>query len=370
MRNIQNKQKYMIFSKVVEINYNNNIESTILMNELSLYEKAKNNSEADIIINIEDVKSKKGMIASNPRACRLFEDGFEFEYTLCTVNWKIDNKKIIVNFCLKNRSKTLFKNFFFKNYFYHSFELIGMLIHECVLLPAILMFFSEELVVLHGSAFADGDGNAYLVTGVGGSGKTSSSMHFLLKDGLYFLSDDMCLVNKNGKIFSNFAYPKIHFYNTINQKDIEKKILQEASLLTKLHWEFSASFNRQVFRRISPKLFYDNRILLEGRVKKIFVLFRCNVLECIIDTFDKNSFVDFYTGIIVAEWNSLLFEFLIWNKFNHKALRKENVVDMDVIISNLKSIYAQLFDISDIYLVKIPFDLKPEQLYSFLRKKL
>ena len=42
---------------------------------------------------------------------------------------------------------------------------------------------------------------------------------------------------------------------------------------------------------------------------------------------------------------------------------------MDKIENNLKLIYKTLYETSEVYLVKIPFDFKPEGLHSFLRKK-
>lgn len=364
---MQKNQKYSMFSKIVEVNYNDKIESSILMKELDLYKKIRNDTEADILIKIDDVQKEDETIASNPNTCHVFENGFKFEYPFCTTKWTID-EKIIINFYLKDRSRNILRKFH-RNYFCHTYELVGMLFHENVMLPTLLMFFSEELAVLHGSAIADKNGNAYLFTGTGGTGKTSSSLQLLLKDRLYFLTDDMCVVDKGGKIFSNFSYPKIYSYNTINQKDIKKKVLYNASLLDKFHWGFGTTLNRGVFRRVPPQVLYDNRTLFEGKLKRIFVLFRCSVSEGLFSPLGKDAFVNSSAEIIKTEWSSLLFNFLMWNKFNHEALGKKSIVDMDRIMANLRLTYAQLYEMSDIYLVKLPFDLKPEELHSFFRKK-
>jgi len=366
---MEKKRKYLIFSKVIEVNYNNEIESPILMRELELYKKVRNDVTPDIVISLNRFQNESKIIASNPKPCRILENGFEFEYLSCTTRWTIDNNRIFVNFHLKDRSRNIIKKFY-RSYFSHIYELVGMLFHENVLLPTILMFFSAELAVLHGSTIADKDGNAYLLSGTGGTGKTSSSLQFLLKDNLYFLSDDMCVVDKTGKIFSNFAYPKIYFYNTINQKDIEKKVLHTASLLDRFNWKFWTFLNKSVFRRIPPQVLYDNRILFEGKLKRIFILFRCNVSQAVFSTLDKNAFVNLSVEIIKAEWSRLLFNYLISYKFNNESLGKKSIVDMDIIVNNFKLIYASLYDKSEVYLVKIPFESKPEELYSFIRKKI
>ena len=156
----------------------------------------------------------------------------------------------------------------------HPFEDIGRIFHELVLIPS-LFFFADSIALIHGSALETKNNDSIIIGGAGGVGKTSLELFLIFNKNLKFLADDIVIVDKDKFVWPNYAYPKIYGYNTKENKDLEKKVLQKRGVLDKAQWLFKKSLTgRPVRRRVNPKIFYNGSISNGSKLSDYFILFR------------------------------------------------------------------------------------------------
>lgn len=318
---------YLIASKVFKIIYGNDPASECLADELSLYAKAPEGAEADVVVSVNS-KHPEGILTRNPSIHGTIENGFIVDFGSCSVSWQVrDAVHINILFDKPKSHKSKWKNWQFQ----HPCEDIGQHFHELILIPTII-FFIKDVAPVHSSAVGIGDNKVLLFGGTGGVGKTSLLLECALNKGFAFGADDFCFLDSSGSVWPNFAYPKIYGYNTVGNPALIKKIFSNRSMLDRLQWKykFKKRGAKKVRRRVRPTLFFPSVLNGDNRLHSFWILNRkkhdsldAKILS-IVDVVQMNW------NIIQAEY-SLVLRHAWWHELNAKLLNVKPIVTYDQI---------------------------------------
>lgn len=346
-----------IFGYKVEIS--SEIKELNIEKSLSFYNDDTSKTEKKLKINIKDNYDAKsfGYKSSNPKIIKVNEKGFSMKFQVM-IFWDLENLKenqLTVDIYLLERQKSMFKKSiskFLSMGFEKVTDIMDQILHELVLVPS--TFFFQDKVIIHGSCLYNKKYDKSVVFGgTGGVGKTSSLIEMGKDHDWVFLSDDIVVVDESGKIYPNYAYPKIYAYNTIGDKNFEKEILKNKSFMNKFQWRFWKKINpARVRRRISPSLLYNSEFVSPKLDENLF-LFRGNFDEDIsFEKKDAKSSSDFEKNIILTEYESI-YKFIKWYEYNAKALGFEPHITFDEIVKNYEEKYNKIFSNTNNYIVKI-----------------
>jgi len=351
------KKKYKIGSKVIEIHFDGSPASHLLREELSLYESSS--SIPDIVIKINPKKNNDTRIFTrNPSNHENIDSGFRCYSGDSIVSWR-KKEKIFVDFIFRG-GKPSIKEKFRHIQFMHPFEKVGQVFHELVLIPS-LHFFSADVTVIHGSALEDPKGNAIILTGTGGVGKTTLELELGLKKNYKFLSDDMSILDSKGKVWPNYAFPKIYAYNTNVDRKIEEKIFENRNFLDKLQWNILKRRGQSVRRRVNPYLFFDKRISRGAKISKLFILFRGSYKHLSIEKIPAERVVEMNIEVIKSEYQQF-YRHLNWHKFNCLGRDQPPQLDLNKLLNDWQKLQNTIFSKTSCNLVKIPVGYSTSQL--------
>lgn len=339
-----------------DVYINNEVECLFFENEFEMYKDNFDDLGKKVIINISESKPID-YLSSNPKLILVDKDGFTMKSKV-NIKWnlsKLNYGEIVVEISIPKNNQNRFRKYiskFLSIGYENTFENIGQILHELVLIPS--TFFFKDKVIIHGSCLYNKKFNKSIVFGgTGGVGKTSTLIEMGKDHDWVFLSDDMVVVDTNGKIHPNYAYPKIYAYNTIGDKKFEKEILKGKKLMDKFQWIFWKKINpAKVRRRIAPNLLYNSEFVSPKLDNNLF-LFRGNFDEDI--TFEKTGYKNsskFEKNIILSEYESF-YKFIKWYEYNAKALKLKPYITFDEIVKNYEEKYNEIFSNTDNYVVKI-----------------
>lgn len=251
-----------------------------LIDELRFYPDIieKNNNFKKV--NVEfTFKDNTEALSSNPSLIGVCNKGFYQNLGYAKLFWdlsQLSNNIIGVKMIVpKSETSGMKKNIRrFLSMGYEVFpENIGQVMHELVFVPT--TFFFQDKVIIHGSCLHNKNFNSTVIFGgTGGVGKTSSLLELGKDNNWIFLSDDIVVIDENGVIYPNYAYPKIYAYNTLDDKELERSIQNEKSLTSNLQWKLKKKRNpASVRRRVGPNLLYKTEYA-ELPLKTNLFLFR------------------------------------------------------------------------------------------------
>lgn len=346
-----------IFGYDFNIEFNGICEN--LMSELQFYPdiKTKDRNLNKVNLRFIDYEDKE-FLSSNPSLIKLYKSGFSLNYDYGEIHWdlsELDNNILNVSLRVKHRKSNLLRKGVsrFRSMGYETFpENIGQIVHELVFIPT--TFFFQDKVIIHGSCLYNKKFNKSIIFGgTGGVGKTSSLLELGKNNDWVFLSDDMVVVDEEGFIYPNYAFPKVYAYNTIDDKSLEKNILYNLSFFNKMQWKFKKIKNKaSVRRRISPDNLY-NTCQIETKLNKNLFLFRGNFTDNIkLEKIDNVRSAELEEKIIIPEYESI-YKYIRWYEYNSKALGIDAKITIDGLLKNYREKYQKIFLKSDNYIVKI-----------------
>lgn len=348
MKNI----KYLIGSKTFSIFYDDTIISRVLQEELVLYPLSS--EKTDIEIHFVQVSSKA--LSINPRSHKEIPNGFSINEKRYSIEWLIIDKspRIYFNF-FGNPNDYLFK-FLISMQFTHPFEQIGQTFHEEVIIPALMLYFPDHISPIHGSAVESPEGNGIIFGGTGGVGKTSIELELIFNYGYKFIADDMALVTRKGVLHPNYAYPKIYAYNTINSKDIYKKLMTGRSVIDRFWWHIQKlrSINN-TRRRAQLKEFYSGCLSNGTRLKYMFILLRTNCKQIKCRSIDNERAASMNNDIIKTELYRHL-NHLYWHEFNRRFIGNK-IFDTHRILDQWVAMQKNVFSGIQCWVVEIPLHI-------------
>jgi len=347
-----------------DVYINNEIDDLIFENEFEMYEDELENIDKKIFINISESKSID-FLSSNPKLILLDKDGFTMKSRV-NIKWnlkKLNKGEIVVNIYIPRNKKSKLRRFiskFLSIGYENLYENIGQILHELVLIPA--TFFFQDKVIVHGSCLYNKKYDKSVVFGgTGGVGKTSSLIEMGKNHDWIFLSDDIVVIDNEGKIYPNYAYPKIYAYNTIGDKILEKEILKNKTTMNRFQWYFLKKINpARVRRRISPELLYNTEFKSPKLDYNLF-LFRGNFSKNIdFEKIDSKNSSIFEKNIILNEYESF-YKFIKWYEYNARALNIKPYITFDGLVKNYEDKYNKIFSNTENYIVKIDISMNHEK---------
>lgn len=211
--------------------------------------------------------------------------------------------------------------------------------------------------VLHGTQ------GGVVFCGQGGSGKTSATSYLCFKHpGKWsFLSDDLGIIDEQGKLFLNPMALNVYPYNTASFPELESFIYDSMSPLERLNWWARENFksHKSALKRIAPPKKY-----IGTRNSSVHTIFHLERYDMHSPKIIKMSDVDFAK----LEKNILLYE--LDNKqsiFTHTNIfvKAPGIQSIDEVGTTTAKIYQKAVQGKGIYLTYIPREWDPYTLGEF-----
>jgi len=351
---------------------------------ISLYNPTqKSDHSVDVYVRIltsslltsEKKKDNLKIISSNPRTHYEIKDGFGYHINgIGDIFFRSSPEDKILRVDLVLESQIFRKNLLRKiidREFNYPFQYLGQILHEHVLVPSVLLY-SKNSIVVHGSSILNRKtGDVLVFSGTGGIGKTFLEMYFILNYGFSFFADDMTIISKEGFVYPNYAFPKIYKYN-VKQLPILYDLVKmnHSGILNRLHWKFHSylpSLGRYTRRKLNPRSLPNFTAVDKGKLSNLYILFRDFSVDAPqfdkIDPSSNRTYEYIFFNIIAAEY-SLLFSHLRYHTFNRILLGLDPVFSIDTIKRKFQKVLSS-YDIP-VTLVKIPRDIDLKVLGDYL----
>lgn len=337
----------------VQINGDSSLYMAQLDRELAIYPSTAD--EPDIIIHFGQLTAD-AVLAKNPTIHSEYKDGFAANFGQTIVRWRWDGVPTRVEWFSPYPGKNWRQKIRGLQYT-HPYEQIGQVFFELVLIPTLQLFYHSQLLLLHGSALSDSEGrDAYFFGGTGGVGKTSLEL-LLAGNGYNFMADDICIVDVDGNVWGNFAWPKIYGYNTLGDEKMKRRLFQKRSLADRFFWELRMKFfgGSRVRRRVDPQVFFNNAISQRASLKAYYILFRDHSDTISITHLSAADAMKMSLNIMAAEY-TILYRHLHWHQVNRTGQGMKPFISFDAIFDSWRMSGEKILADTRCYLVHVPMN--------------
>jgi len=324
---------------------------------MKLYPDA-DTKENDIIFKIVD-HFDQDIIARNPGSHEETKQGFIIHFAKFSIHYTKNKENQVVCEIRPKFQKNFIMRYLKKlnNIQYDSVsERIAQIITENMLIPSI--YFFEDLAPVHSAGVADPDGRAILLGGTGGVGKTSLEMEMCRNYSFAFINDDISVLNREGFIYPNLAFPKIYGYNLENNEKIKKIIFGEMAFHDKLAWHLKYRLfgSSKVRRKISPDILYDSIQHTKVQLNKYFILMREDIPSIKIESVEPPIAADATLQVMKTEY-SFFHTHLQWHQYNCELMGKNPILKVTDVFDRWKSLYINVFKSIPVYRLVIPLEI-------------
>lgn len=342
----------VIFGKKILFNFGNSAFADNIANEICIYPDA-DDCPSDMIIEIDIEKTGERPIAFNPSSHFETETGFGMIFGTTLIRWDLSQDTLRAY--ISSEAATMNVRRYYKKFMSLGYTLphenAGQLLHELVLVP--MACFSEGIAPVHCSSYVR-DGKAFLFGGTGGTGKTSLLLDLCSDPDTAFLSDDIAIVGEDGSVHPNLAYPKIYAYNTIGNRTLETKLLENSSLAGRIQWNFFKWVDpARVRRRIPPEKLYKLPEDTRYPVYSYCILFRGDFSDLSIIEIDPDKMTDLTLSVIKAEYQAINTH-IYWHEFNRRSLGLDPMFVLDDIWNRCRAVYGKAFSNARLAIIRIP----------------
>jgi hypothetical protein len=210
------------------------------------------------------------------------------------------------------------------------------------------------------------DGKAIALLAWGGIGKTTSLLKLVLEDGWKFLSDDLGLLDANGRLHRSPKNLQIYGYNLEGQPEIKSALFKDRTLSDSISWSFfrSVKGNHRVRRRVSAeKLFGNERIATSGEMTQAFFLERHRGRDFRCDRITPEALADRCVAILLHE----ISPYTLVASAVHGAGNDRTILSPGAMYAETKKILVAAFQKVPCEVVGIPLNAGPNELVSYLR---
>lgn len=210
------------------------------------------------------------------------------------------------------------------------------------------------------------DGKAIALLAWGGIGKTTSLLKLVLEDNWRFLSDDLGLVDADGRLHRSPKNLQIYGYNLQGQDKIEKALFSNRTMLESLSWSFFRTIkgNHKVRRRVSAeKLFGSERIATSGQMSKAFFLERHKGRDFRCEKITPEALADRCVAILLHE----ISPYTLVASAIHGAGNNRTILSQGAMYSETHKILVSAFSHVPCEVISIPKHAGPNELVAYLR---
>ncbi|WNB92684.1 hypothetical protein [Bacillus sp. NEB1478] len=211
---------------------------------------------------------------------------------------------------------------------------------------------------VHGALLVNDKNEGLLVTGWGGSGKSSLGTQ-LLKNGWSMGSDDLLVVNEDGKAFSYPKRAQVYAYNLVGNKQLKDRIFGTLPLSRKIVWKIRESLlgPTKVRRRV-PLSFIGNSVENNNpiTIKRVLDVRRSTDDIASVQKISSEDFALTHSQILLYEFQPFTSQMLALDTF---------VPNEDSVFSTrekTKEVLKKAVESADIRRILVPKNCNPNDL--------
>lgn len=357
---------HRIFGKGVDFDLLAGPSADVLRTELRIYPACV--GESWLSVRTVDTPFN-GELLRNPDPHLEFDDGFAAIYGATSVRYRFQ-EGMLTKLEMHVRQQSTLRGAVGKwrsRQFTTRLETIGQRLHELALLPA--AYARPELILMHASAFSLPDGGAVLVGGTGGVGKTTLGIDLCMRHGAGFLADDIAVLDLEGAVHPNLAYPKIYAYNVVGDGELHHRMFADSSLGDRAHWAATRMRGGLGWgrRRRSPAQLYPNVETKPTTLRKYVLLVRDHGQSVRAETLSAAGAASLSTSVMATE-QSAFQRHLAWHEFNRGVMGLRPLLQLREVLDRWKHDGEQRLRSVDCILVKAPLGLAHSELRDRLRE--
>lgn len=285
-----------------------------LSENLSLYNKTDKKTELTINFICKNDFNDKQYLHNSPDNIQFDEESLLIESTNYLIEFSFESEPII-NFAIKeNKQDSSFWYLKDTRDYESIFDKIGQIFHELIIIPAIMIYFSDRLSPIHSTTIYNNKKElGLMIAGTGGVGKTTMENIFLNDKEYDFIADDFTIIDDSGFGYSNYNYPKIYGYNVLNNPALDIKVNNYIKGISKILWNYRKSkVPAYIRRRISPKFITNKSLKEKIRINKLFYLIRGHYKEPVFMDIAAEELSSIFINILKNEYHNALFRYLYW----------------------------------------------------------
>ena len=362
---------YEIFGKKIRVEYEDDNIRQVLAPWLENYNILNESKDIDVDINfVNEIDISNKQFYNSPSDYFIFNNGVFINKGLHKLYFeKKYNNKLLIKIKY-NYTKNFIKMYKQKisNIGYHStLENVGAFFHEMVLVYMQHLFYDRALI--HSSAMKSNKSNKiYLFGGSGGVGKTSLELLLCNKLEYSFIADDISVIDEEGCVYPNLAYPKIYAYNVENNEQLKRKIFENRDFLDKFQWFFKIYKRgpKSVRRAINPNILYGKIERNKNKIDKYFILQKTNmVTEITIEKIDYQIASKATLNIIQNEYayETIHFKWAEYGTMFENSITP--IVELNKVYDEWHKIYNNIFENIETYVIKLPINLSHNKFLEF-----
>ncbi|MFC6327510.1 hypothetical protein [Alloalcanivorax gelatiniphagus] len=299
--------------------------------------------DPDVIVSFIDEEFIESGFANNPKIFKRNETALQVDFGGTVVAWDNIGAKPLNVFVVAREPNYRTMIGYLKKLISMEYpsriEWFEQILHELILIPTV--YFLPGLAPIH-AACVGTRGGCVLLTGTGGVGKSSALLSFVDNEEVAFISDDIAVLDADGVVYGNMAWPKIYGYNCVGN-GLEKRILAGRNFLNRLHFHIKNKRNpSRVRRKMRPNQLFESCIADGCQLKEVCFLIKNDVETMSLQNLSREASVDLAFEVMSAEYQ-VFHKFINWEKYNALACGAVPHITMSDVSDKWKTIYGQAF---------------------------
>ncbi|RDV37354.1 hypothetical protein DV096_15390 [Bradymonadaceae bacterium TMQ3] len=221
---------------------------------------------------------------------------------------------------------------------------------------------------IHASTLSRDD-RAVALIAWGGIGKTTSLLKLVTEDGWRFLSDDLGLINAQGRVFRTPRHLQIYAYNLEGQPAIARQLLHGRNPIDRVNWEWRRRrFGvKKVRRRVSAEsLFGNERVAHSAQLHQAIFLERVKNPTFSVVPISSDDLAERAATILIDELSSLR-DLSVVARSHGQTL---HTPDLQTFVERCQRTLSSAFAEVPTAILRIPADADPDALADTLRDHL
>ncbi|HKR76072.1 MAG TPA: hypothetical protein VJR95_05365 [Rhodanobacter sp.] len=343
--------KKIIFGKCYAFSGDESLEQ-LLAESLELYPDA-GDREPEVSVRIGHAAITHAPSSINPKVHKTFEHGMLTSFPQVDVYWeRTGDGHLQVEAVIKPRRgirRAVHKLLSME--YPRGAEAFEQILHEFVLVPSV--YFFKDVVPIHAASVMIG-GNACLLAGTGGAGKSSAMLALRSNEDVAFVSDDIVIMSDTAHVNGNMAWPKIYGYNCIGNA-MKSEILAGRGWIDRAHFNIKNHLNSaNVRRKMSPDRLYRRVEPASVPLSRVYYVVREDVPEIRVSALELADAVDMTIAVISAEY-SVFHDHLYWEEYNALATARPAMLTMAEVTANWRRVLAASFATVGCFKISVPF---------------
>lgn len=357
-----------IFGKTVYIEFEDAL-ADLIIGSVGSYADALPGRPADVNVEIGRSCSGAGrtFLSKNPSIFQRGPGSVTTRFSFIDVSWvpSEDPPRLTarVSF-VPNRFKLSLRQRLQTMEYSTELELFEQVLHERVLVPA--MYFFRDRVIVHAAAVVT-SGRGVLLTGTGGTGKTSGLLALRRESNVAFLSDDIAVMAPDGDVFPNLAWPKIYGYN-LGSSIGRSELLGKRGVIDRLHFNARYGANpSKVRRKVRPEDLYAEVAKTSVPLGAALFLFREARSDLIVEQLPASVAVDMSIAVMHTEYFDF-HRFYHWDEYNSLALGKAPLLNLEGVIRGWRAHLLDIFSRATVKIVRVPVAIPHDEYLSEVKR--